>query len=136
MENNSDTKFECVSLLKSPKVLSLFFFFILLFLINYHWQYAGSRAGDFSSGGFYRVNFKIDRFTGLKFVDVYDIKDLTWNAYTVPSYNHKFQLFAIIVLRVENFLLYGSLLIAVLWVVLSWTSTIFRSFKDSLRIKR
>jgi hypothetical protein len=149
MENNSDTKFECVSLLKSPKVLSLFFFFILLFLINYHWQYAGSKTTDISNSaynGFYRVNFKIDRFSGLKFADVYQLQiyntneTIRWLAVTTPSYDYKYQhterQFARGVLYVENFLLYGLLLIAVLWVILSWTPTIFRSFKDLLRIKR
>ena len=149
MENNSDTKFECVSLLKSSKVLSLFFFFILLFLINYHWQYTGSKTTNISNSdynGFCRVNFKIERFTGLKFADVYQLQiyntneTTKWVAYTIPFAgpfdDYKFQLFAARALSVERFLLHSSLLIAVLWVILSWTPTIFRSFKDLLRIKR
>lgn len=113
-----------IALLKKPKLISIFFFILLMIVINFHWQYIGFQR--FSNA---YCKFKIDRFTGFKYIDYYPIfssnSDNNNIGYgTYPAYNSNMERFsyytAFSIFYIESIMQFLLVIANIGWIAYAW----------------
>jgi hypothetical protein len=75
------------SFLKKPKVLPVVVLFLLIVVTQLRWNYVGTRS---YGRGAVTYAYKVDRFTGFKYVDVFSRSNYTKGG-TYPAYSYKEQ---------------------------------------------
>jgi len=75
------------SFLKRPKVLPVVVLFLLIVVTQLRWNYVGTRS--YRNGAVTYV-YKVDRFTGFKYVDVFSRSNSVKGG-TYPAYNYQEQ---------------------------------------------
>lgn len=112
-----------IALLKKPKLISIFSFIILIVFINFHWQYIGFQR--------YRnayCKFKIDRFTGFKYIDYYPIfssnSDNNIGYGTYPAYNSNNERLtyysALSIFYIESIIQFLLVIANIVWIAYAW----------------